>query len=137
MSSDREKRNEDGGRTLVEHHQLFAFLKAPQRGREGANVHGLRGDVEQMRLDPRQLKKEHPDELPAPGNPNAKELFYGKAEGVLLAHRRDVVEPIKVWDGLDVGLVFDELLGPTVKKADMRIDALHHLAVELQHEAQD
>ena len=34
---------------LIEHHQLFAFFIAPERRRQGADVHRLRGDVEQMR----------------------------------------------------------------------------------------
>ena len=34
---------------LVEHHQLFALLEAPQRWSQRADIHGLRGDVEQMR----------------------------------------------------------------------------------------
>jgi hypothetical protein len=32
--------------------------------------------------------------------------------------------------------VFDQLLGPAVQKADMRVDALDDLTVELQYEAQ-
>ena len=55
---------------------------------------------------------------------------------MLLVHRRDVVEPVEIADGLQVGLVLDQLLGAAVQQADVRIDALHHLAVELQHQAQ-
>ena len=56
---------------------------------------------------------------------------------MLLVHRRDVVEAVEIADRLHVGLVLDQLLGATMQKTDMRIDALDHLAVELQHEAQD
>ncbi len=55
---------------------------------------------------------------------------------MLLVHRRDVVEPVEVADRLQVGLVLDQLLGAAVQQADVRIDALHDLAVQLQHEAQ-
>jgi hypothetical protein len=55
---------------------------------------------------------------------------------VLLVHRRDIVEPIEVGQCLQVGLVLDQLLGPAVQEADMRIHALDDLAVELQYEAQ-
>jgi hypothetical protein len=34
---------------LIEHHQLFALFKAPQRRRQRADVQRLRGDVEQVR----------------------------------------------------------------------------------------
>src|ERR1700751_3314077 len=37
------------GGAPVEHHQLLAFLEAPQRRRERADIHGLGGDVEEMR----------------------------------------------------------------------------------------
>ena len=55
---------------------------------------------------------------------------------MLLVHRRDVVEPVEVADRLQVGLVLDQLLGAAMQQADVRVDALHHLAVELQHQPQ-
>src|SRR5262245_26960527 len=55
---------------------------------------------------------------------------------MLLVHRRDVVEPVEIGQGLQIGLVFDQLLRPAVKQPDVRIDALDDLAVELEHEAQ-
>jgi hypothetical protein len=51
-------------------------------------------------------------------------------------HRRDVIEPIEVRQRLQVGFVFDQLLGAAVKKADVRIDALDHLTVEFQYQTQ-
>ena len=56
--------------------------------------------------------------------------------GVLLRHRRDVVEAIEVADALDVGPVLDQLLGAAMEQADVRVGALDDLAVELEHEAQ-
>ena len=55
---------------------------------------------------------------------------------MLLVHRRDVVEPVEIGVGLQVGLVLDQLLGAAVEQPDVRIDALDNLAVELQHEPQ-
>ena len=55
---------------------------------------------------------------------------------MLLVHRRDVVEPVEVADRLQVGLVLDQLLGAAMQQPDVRIDALDHLAVQLQHQAQ-
>ena len=37
------------GCALIEDHQLLAFREAPERRRQCADIHGLRGDVEQMR----------------------------------------------------------------------------------------
>ena len=66
----------------------------------------------------------------------AEQPLDRQAEGVLLVHRRDVVEPVEIGHRLQVGLVLDQLLGAAMEQADMRIDALDDLAVELQHEAQ-
>ena len=55
---------------------------------------------------------------------------------MFLVHRRDIVEPVEIGDRLQIGLVFDKLLGAAMQEADMRIDALHELAVELQDHAQ-
>ena len=122
---------------LVEHHQLLAFLKAPQRRGERADVHGLRRHVEEVRQQAADLAVEHADELGAFRHLEAEQLFGGEAKGMLLVHRRHVVEAVEVADGLQVGLVLDQLFGAAVEEADVRVDALHHLAVELQHEAQD
>ena len=121
---------------LVEHHQLLALLEAPQRRGERADIHGLGGDVEEVRQQPADLGVEHADELGALGHLEPEQLLAGEAEGVLLVHRRDVVEPVEVADRLQIGLVLDQLLGAAVQQADVRIDALHHLAVELQHQPQ-
>ena len=121
---------------LVEHHQLLALLEAPQRRGERADVHRLRGDVEDVRQQPPDLAEQHADELRAPRHLQMQELFRREAEGVLLVHRRDVVEPVEIRDRLQIGLVLDQLLGAAMQEPDMRIDALDDLAVELQHEAQ-
>ena len=122
---------------LVEHHQLLALLEAPQRRGERADVHRLRGDVEEMREEPADLAIEHADELRAPRHREPEQLLRREAEGVLLVHRRDVIEPVEIRDRLQIGLVLDQLLGAAVQEADVRIDALDDLAVELHHEAQN
>src|SRR5262249_38621741 len=60
-----------------------------------------------------------------------------EAEGMLLVHGRDIIEPVKVRQRLQVGLIFDELFGTAVQEANMGICTLHHLAVEFQKEAQN
>ncbi len=67
---------------------------------------------------------------------DAEQLLDRQREGVLLAHRRDVIEPVEIRHGLKEGLVLDQLLGAAMQEADMRIGALDHLAVHLQNEAQ-
>ena len=124
------------GGALVEHHQLFALFEAPQRRRQGADVHRLRGDVEQMRQDAADFAIEHPDQLSAARHLDAEQFFRREAEGVLLVHRRDIVEPVEIRDRLQIGLGFDQLFGAAMKQADMRIDPGDHLAVKLEHKAE-
>ena len=123
--------------TLVERHHLLAVLEPPQRWRQRADVHRLGGDVEDMGEEPAHLGIEHADKLAADRHGDAEQLFGGQAEGVLLVHRRDVVEPVEIGHGLMVGLVLDQLFGAAVQQAHMRIGAGDDLAVELQHQAQD
>ena len=65
-----------------------------------------------------------------------KKLFHRQNESVLLIHRRDVVETIEIADGLQIGFMFDQLLGPAVEQSDMRIDTLDDLTIEFQDETQ-
>ena len=121
---------------LVEHHQLLAFLEAPERRRQRADIHGLRGDVEEMREEAADLGIEHADELGAHRYRHADELLHRERIGVLLVHRRHVIEAVEIGQRLEIGLVLDQLLGAAVQQPDMRVDALDDFAVELEHEAQ-
>ena len=71
---------------------------------------------------------------PRLGTSRPEEPLDREAEGMLLVHRRDVVEPVEIGDRLGVGLRLDQLLGAAVEQPDMRVDPLDDLAVELQHE---
>jgi len=67
---------------------------------------------------------------------DAEQLLRREAECVFLIHRRDIVEPVEIRNCLQIGLLFDQLLGTAMKQTDVRIDTLDHLTVELQHETQ-
>ena len=66
----------------------------------------------------------------------AEQLLDREHVAVLHAHRRAIIEPVEIGQSLEVGLVLAELLGAAVEQADMRIDPLDDLAVELEHQAQ-
>ena len=121
---------------LVERHQILALLEAPERRRERADVQRLRRDVEDVRQQPPDFGKQHADKLAALGQLDAEQLLRRQAEGMLLIHRRDIVEPVEIGHRLHIGLVLDQLLGAAMQQPDMRIDALDDFAVELQHHAQ-
>ena len=65
---------------------------------------------------------EHPDQLATDRDLQAQQLLDGQHEGVLLVHRRDVVEPVEVARCSGVGPRLDQLLGAAVQQADVRID---------------
>src|SRR6185312_13749597 len=121
---------------LVEHHELFAFLKAPQRRRQRADIHGLRGHLQEMVEEAPDFRIEHADILRPRRNLHAEELFERQHKAMLLIHRRDIIEPVEIAQRLHVGLVLDQLLGAAMKQTDMRVDTLDDLAVELQHQTQ-
>ena len=56
---------------------------------------------------------------------------------MLLVHRCNVIEPIKISDRLQIGLVLDQLFSAAMEQANMRIDALDNLAIKFQDEAQN
>src|SRR5438270_5099291 len=89
-----------------------------------------------MREETPDLAIENPDELPAPGYRDAEHLLGCETERVFLVRRRDIIEPVEIRQSLQVGLVLDQLLGAAVQEADMRVDALDDLTVELQYQAQ-
>ena len=67
---------------------------------------------------------------------NAEELLHRQAVGMLLIHRRDIVQPVEIGQRLQVGLGLYQLFRTPVKQADMRIDTGDDLAIKLEHEAQ-
>ncbi len=89
-----------------------------------------------MRQEPPDLAEQHPDQLRAARHFKPEQLFHRETERVLLVHRCDVVEPVEIRDRLQIGLLLDQLLCAAVQEADMRIDALDHFAIKLEHEAQ-
>ncbi len=55
---------------------------------------------------------------------------------MLVAHHRNVIEPVHIGHGLQEGLVFSQFLGATVKQSDMRVGALNDFSVKFQHQTQ-
>ena len=121
---------------LVELEQLLALLEAPQARRDRPHIERVSRDVEQMVQHTRDLREQGADPLGARRGLNAEQLLLRQHPGVLHAHRADVVEPVEVGQRLQVCLVLDQLLGAAVQQADVRVGALHHLAVHLQDQAQ-
>ncbi len=89
-----------------------------------------------MVQDAADLAIKHADILAAPGHLQSQQLFDRQAEGMLLVHRRDIVQPVEIGDRLQIGLVLDQLLGAAMQKPDMGIDAGDDFAVQIQDQPQ-
>ena len=68
------------GNALIENHELLALLEAPERRRERADVHGLRGHVEEVREKTPDFGIEHADQLGAAGHLDAEQLLDRHAD---------------------------------------------------------
>ena len=121
---------------LVDVHQLFALLEAEQEHRHGADVEAVRAEPHEVIQDARDLIEHHADVLRTLGRHDAEQALDGEHVGVLVAHHRDVIEPVHVADGLVERLRLGELLGAAVQQPDVRVGLLDDFAIELEHQAQ-
>ena len=125
------------GRGLMELHQLLTFLEPPKARRDRAHIQRIRRYVQQVVQHARDFGEQHADPLAALRHLDAKEFLGGERERVLLAHRRNVIEPIEIRHRLHIRLVFNQLLGAAMQQADMRIRALHDFAIHLQDQPEN
>ena len=124
------------GDRFVAVHEVLALLEGEQEDGHRADVETMRPEPHEVVQDAGDLVEHHADVLGAQRRSDAEQSLDGHHIGVLVAHHRDVVEPVHVADRLVVGLGLRELLGGAVQQADMRIGFLDDLAVELEHETQ-
>ena len=82
------------------------------------------------------LSKQSSDILGSIGNLNVQKLFNSKSKALLVRHHRNVVQSIKVRQGLEIGLVLDQLLGTSVQQTDMGIGTNDLLAIQLENQTQ-
>ena len=123
--------------SLIEHHQLFALFKAPERRRQRAHVHRLRRHVQQMVQHPADFAEQHADQAGPARHDHAGQLFDGQTPGMFLVHRGHIIQPVEIGQVLQIGAAFHQLFGATVQQTDMRIAAFHNLAVQLQHKTKN
>ena len=121
---------------LIKNHELFAFLKAPERRRQGANVHGLSGHVQKVVQNAADFRIEHSDQAGTAWHLGAGQSFDRQTPSMFLVHRRDIVQPVEIRQVLQVGPAFHQLFRTAVKQPDVRIATLDDFTVKFQHKAQ-
>ncbi len=85
---------------------------------------------------PAELAHDHAQVLPAKGHLDAEQPLDRQREAEVVEERRQVVHPVRVRDALLVGVALEVLLEPGVEVADIGTALTHHLAVEIEHQAQ-
>ena len=78
----------------------------------------------------------HADVLCPLGHIHAHQFFNRHHIGVFVDHHRYIIETIHIRQILNVGAGLGEFFSGAMQQADMRVGALHDLAIELQHQPQ-
>jgi hypothetical protein len=119
------------------YHELLTLLETPQEGSQGTNIHGVRKNRHQVVQDAGDFTKHGTDPLGTLWDLNVEQLLNSKGETLLVGHHGNVVETIKVGQGLEVCLVLDQLLGTTVQQTDVGVCADNLFTIELENQTQD
>ena len=121
---------------LIEAHQLLALLEPPEKRRHRADIDGEGRQVQKVVQDPADLTIENTDILATARHFDTYGALDGQRPGMLLIHRRHIVQAVEIGKRLKIGLMLDQLFGAAMKKADMRVGPLDDLAIHFQHKAQ-
>ena len=124
------------GDLLEEGQHRFAVAEAVDHHRDGAQVHPVGGEEQQVGGDAVQLGHEHADPLGPLRHLDPEQPLDSHGEHELVVERRGVVHAGDVGAALQVGEVLSLLLHARVQVADDGLAAQHRLAVELEHETQ-
>jgi hypothetical protein len=125
------------GYRLVTIHQIFALAERIQQNAHCADVESMRTDPHQVVQQARDFVEHDADVLGAQRHLDAEQLFDRHHIRMLVAHHGDVIEPVHVGNRLQVSFLLRQLFRRAMQQPDMRIGALDHLAVELQHQTQN
>src|SRR6185369_1265628 len=114
--------------------QLFALAEAIEEYCHRADIHGVRSQPHQVRIDAGQLCQQDAHPYSALRNVQPEQLFHRQAEPELVRKRRQVVHAISERNALLVELGLVCLLDPGMQEADVRHDLHDRLAVNLQQQ---
>ena len=121
---------------LVDVEDGLALAPGVQEGRGRAQVEGAGAEPDQVAADPRQLAHDHPQVLAPRRHLDAEQPLGGEREAEVVDQRRQVIHAIAVGDALLVAVALEVLLEAGVEEADVGPAGAHHLAVEVEHQAQ-
>ena len=125
------------GRHLEEVEDLVALAEAVPEHRDRAEVERGGAEPDEVGVDPVELEEDRPQVLGAGRDLEVDQALDRAAVGLHLEEVGDVVHPLDEGDDLPVALVLAGLFDPGVDVADHRPQLAHHLAFEVDDEAQD
>ena len=79
---------------LKESQNIFAFAEAIEKHRHRAQVHGVRSQPDQVRIDPRQLIHQNPHPLRFRRNLQPQQLLHRQAVGEIVGQGAEVVDAV-------------------------------------------
>ena len=115
---------------------LVALDERPQDRRQAAEVERHPAEEEGVAGDPVELGREDADVLGPARDLDVHQLLEGEDRRPLVEQRADVLERVRVADGLVVVGVLAQLLDAAMEVAEDRIEVDHLLAVELEDHPQ-
>ena len=124
------------GDGLEEPENLLTFAEGVEEDGEGANVHGVRAEPDEVRVQPAQLGEQDANPLGALGDFQAEELFDGQAVAEIVGERIEVVDAVGERDHLLVELGFAGFFDTCVQVTDLGPDTDDDFAVKLDDQAQ-
>ena len=111
------------GDGLEDAENLFALAEAVEEDGERADVHGVRAEPDQVRLDAGELVEQDAEILGAFGNFEAEQLLHREAVGEVVGHRAEIVDAVGEGNDLLVELGLAGLLDAGVQIADVGSEA--------------
>ena len=112
----------------VEH--VLTVAHAVEECCQGTQVLCGTAEVEQVAVDTLELVHDCTDVVDAVAELNAHTLLYHAYKSMTVHHSREIVQAVGQGESLRIGHALPHLLDTTMDIAEVRIDALHLLAVE-------
>src|SRR5208337_1658930 len=82
------------GYSLKEAENLFALAEGVKKNGERANVHGVRAQPDEVRVQAAELGEQHADPLRALGNFETEQFFNGQTVTEIVGERIEIVDPV-------------------------------------------
>ena len=115
---------------------VFALAEAIQEDRHRAQVHGVRAQPDQVRVDAGQFVHQNPHPLRFRRDLQPQQLLHCQAVGQVVGHGAEVVDAVGQRNHLLVELRFAGFFDAGVQVADFGLHADDRLAINFEHQSQ-